>query len=360
MNTKNFYIVIMAGGSGTRLWPISRVNLPKQFHKFSSKRSLLQETFDRIKKLVPIENIFISVVEQIAKTSQDQLPEVSKSNFIIEPDGKNTAPAIGLASSIITLINPDAIIASLASDHTISKVDKFQKVLIDAFNFTQKNPDYLITIGIKPTEPNTGYGYIKFKRKISGQKAYEVSKFVEKPNLENAKKFLISGQYLWNASYFIFKASEMLKMFKSYEINIYNGLKKIIKITETKDNKQDIQRIYSKFPKIPFDTVIAEKHPKQVVFPANIGWSDVGSWASLYELLSKKHSNNNISQGHHIGIDDKNCLVYAQDKLLATVGLEDIIIVDTPDVTLVCNKNRSQDIKNLIEKLKSKGKNKYL
>lgn len=356
----NFYIVLMAGGSGTRLWPVSRAHLPKQFHAFSSKKSLLQETYDRVKDLAPKNNIYISLVENIAKTSQRQLPEIPQENFIIEPEGKNTAPAIGLAAAKIFQKDPEAIIATVASDHTIEKTAQFQKVIGQAASFVKNNPPYLVTIGIKPTEPHTGYGYIKIGRKITDSPVHEVEKFVEKPDLATAQKYLAAGDYLWNASYFIFQAKAMLDNFKQYQNGIYRGLMTIIRGLGTKDEAKIIEREYRAFPKEPIDTAIAEKIKTIGVICADLGWSDIGSWASLYELLAKNTGETNISQGHHVGVGDKNCLVYAQDKLLATVGLEDIIVIDTPDVTLVCNKNKSQQVKDLIEKLKEQGKHQYL
>lgn len=335
----------MAGGSGTRLWPMSRKDSPKQFHNFSSDKSLIQETYDRLKDIVPKENMYVSLVENILETTQKQLPDIPKENYIVEPKAKNTAPAIGLVTATIFKKNPDAIISTIASDHTVKKVGNYQKAIKLSFSFVEKNPKYLTTVGIEPTKPDTGFGYIKKGKKLASQNVFEVEQFVEKPNLETAEKYLKSGKYLWNACYFTFKAGEMLEMFSKYTPEIYKGLRKIL-------NGENVNPIYAKFPLVPIDTAIAEKAEFIAVIPADLDWSDVGSWASLYELLSGNKNGKVISKGHHIGLDDSNCLVYAQDKLLATVGLEDIIIIDTPDVTLICNKKKSQDVKKLIEVLK--------
>jgi len=356
----NFYIVLMAGGSGTRLWPMSRKDKPKQFQKFSSEKSLLQETYERIKDLVPKENIYISLTQNILQESRKQLENILKENFIVEPEAKNTAPAIGLVAAKLFKLNPDAIVATIASDHTVKKVSNYQEAILHFLNFVEKNPEYLAAVGIKPTRPDTGLGYLKLGKKIGQSNLYKVEQFVEKPDLETAQKYLASGKYLWNACYFAWHAGEMLKMFEKYETEIYEGLKNILRGLGQENEKGIIREEYKKFPKVPIDTAIAEKHDKIAVVPADMGWSDVGSWAALYEILAPKTGNHTVSQGHHIGIDDRNCLVYAQDRLLATVGLEDIIIVDMPDVTLVCNKNKSQDVKKLIDKLKEEGKSKYL
>ena len=339
---------------------MSRKLKPKQFHKFSSEKSLLQETYEHAKDLVPRENIYISLTKNILVQSQKQLKEIPVANFIVEPEAKNTAPAIGLVAAKLFKLNPKAIVATIASDHTVEKVSNYQEAILHFLNFVEKNPKYLAAIGIKPTRPETGFGYIKIGKKFPGVQVFAGEKFVEKPDLATAQKYLSSGKYLWNASYFAFRTGEMLKMFEKYAPEIYKGLRNILRVLDKTNEEAIIKKEYAKFPKIPIDTAIAEKVDKLAVVPADLGWSDVGSWASLYDIVAKRMGEHTVARGHHIGIDNKNCLIFAQDKLLATVGLEDIIIVDTEDVTLVCNKNKSQDVKLLLEKLKKEGKEHYL
>lgn len=355
----NNYVVLLAGGSGTRLWPVSRVAKPKQFHCFTSNKSLLQDTYERVKDLVPKKNIFVSLGESILKETQSQIKDIPKDNYIVEPIGKNTAPSTALIAAKLFKKDPQAIIAMVSSDHVVNKVTNYQNTFNNAFNFVKKNPKYLLTIGIKPESPHTGYGYIKIGQKINKSSAHKVEEFVEKPNLETAQKYLKSGKYLWNAGYFVFRADSMIEMFEKYAPKIYSGLKEILSAINTINEKEVIQKEFEKFDKIPIDTAIAEKAENIAVIPADLGWSDVGSWTSLYDLL-KNDKDEIVKRGHHIGVGDKNCLFFAGDKLLATVGLEDIIIVDTADVTLVCHKDKAQDVKSLIEKLKQKGKHQYL
>lgn len=355
----NFYVVILSGGAGTRLWPVSRESMPKQFHKLTSENSLLEETFNRVKVLTSIENIYISLGSKNVAETQKQLKEIKKENYIVEPESKNTAPSIALTTAKIFKKDPTAIIAIISADHTVTKVSNYQAALLKAAHFVEDNPEFLVTIGIKPNSAHTGYGYIKIGRKFQDIPVYAVDEFVEKPDQATAEKYLSSGKYLWNAGYFIYRADKMMGMFENYAPNIYSGLKKILAAIDTTDEKNIIKKVFADFKKTPIDTAIAEKVDKIAVIPADLGWSDVGSWTSVYDLLFDK-KNENVSRGHHVGVGDKNCLFFATDKLLATVGLEDIIIIDTPDATLVCKKDKAQEIKNLIEKLKKEGKEKYL
>lgn len=357
-------VVIMAGGSGTRLWPMSRKSFPKQLQKLVSDKPLIQETFDRIEPVVGTDNIYISTTQGYKEATRKTLIGVEEDNYLVEPSAKNTGPAIGLIAAFFYALDPKTIVATIASDHVVTKNHEFQKILQVAKCAVEKNPKYIITVGLNPTSPDTGMGYIKMGELFSKEdstKIFQVDQFVEKPDLATAKKYLSSWEYLWNASYFIWQAETMMNLFKKYQPEIY---KHLIKIAEAYDKGKAtdelIAKIYESMPEIPIDTAIIEKAKNVLVIPADLGWSDIGSWASLHDVLSTNTGSEVISKGHHIGVDDGNLLVYSGEKMIATVGLDNIIIVDTPDVTFVCNKNKSQDVKKLIEKLKNEGKHLYL
>ncbi|MBI5208244.1 MAG: mannose-1-phosphate guanylyltransferase [Candidatus Firestonebacteria bacterium] len=362
------YAVIMAGGSGKRFWPRSRENLPKQLISVIGKKTMLQETVERLKGLISSENIFIVTNYKHAPVVKNQLTFIPDKNIIIEPMGKNTAPCIGLASIIIERIDKEAAICVLPSDHLITDKIEFQKTLKFAAQIaTEKN--CLITIGASPTKPETGYGYIKFKaegrrQKVEGKNKinseyYEVDKFVEKPNLKKAKYFLQTGNYLWNSGMFVWTVKKILAETETYLPELHKGLTFIKKYLGTKNEKQIIKKVYSKLENISIDYGIMEKAKNIIVIRGNFGWNDLGSWSALYDCTNKNKDLNVIS-GNHIGIDSKGLVVWSPDKLVATIGIDDAIIVETQDAILICKRNRSQDIKNLTDLMIHKGLKKYL
>jgi len=355
----NFYVVIMAGGSGTRLWPKSRLKKPKQLYALINQESMIQNTVNRLLPAVPKENIFIATNREQKTEILKHLPGFSK-NIIEEPFIRNTGPCIGLAS--VLLKDKNAPIAFLPADHYIGKEKEFLKVLKKAVEIAQK--DYLVLIGIRPTDADTGLGYIKInlKSQISNLKsdylAYQVEKFVEKPDKETAKKYLSSGQYLWNAGMFVARPLVILDLFQDLAPKIYRRLKAIQKQPQT------LNQEYEKMENISFDYAIAEKAAaagkKVAVVPGDFAWSDVGNWKKLFEMLSRKEKENIIIGCEHYGVETSGCLIHGTERLVATVGLKDIIVVDTPDVVLVCHKDKAQEVKKIVETLKNKGKEKYL
>jgi len=348
------HVLIVAGGSGTRLWPISRSHAPKQVQAFFGQESLLQQTYQRAVRLVPPERIWVITSKKLEDIIAQQLPDLPRQNILGEPSAKNTAPAIAYGTWQIASRDRNAIIASLPADQHIGLPDVFHQTLEIAFATAEKFPQYIVTIGLTPTKPDTGLGYIKKGKKldtINSQDVYRIAKFVEKPDLAQAKKYLSSGQYLWNAGFFIFLAQTMLDHFDKLEPKILHLVKEYV----NKLNEQTYDRLESK----PIDTAIMEKINQRVVLPAEMEWSDVGNWATLYQVLEKRFGTAQkimSLKGEHQDVGSKECLVIGQKRLVATVGLENIVIVDTDDVILVCNKNKVQDIKTLVDKLKEQGR----
>ena len=355
-------VVIMAGGKGERFWPKSRINLPKQFLSLTDHgKSMIQHTVERVKNLVDIENIYVVTNEMYKNLVSEHIPDIPEANIIIEPAAKNTAPCIGLAAVHIAKKDINSKMIILPSDHLI----KFNEIFIDtlktALDVVEKG-DNLATIGITPNYPETGYGYINFTKGESFKDStniYEVLRFVEKPNLEKAKEYLTSGQYLWNSGMFVWKASTILKNFKEYLPEIYEGLQKIGKSINTGKYEEVLKKEFLNLPSESIDYGIMEKAKNIYVIPGNFGWDDVGSWLSL-ERINKTNQDGNVITGNVISIKTKNTIIQGSDKLIATIGLEDIVVVDTDDVTLICHKNNTQEVKEVINNLKICNRNEYL
>ena len=355
-------VVIMAGGKGERFWPKSRINLPKQFLSLTDDgKSMIQHTVERVKNLVDIENIYVVTNEMYKNLVSEHIPDIPEANIIIEPAAKNTAPCIGLAAVHIAKKDINSKMIILPSDHLI----KFNEIFIDtlkiALDVVEKG-DNLATIGITPNYPETGYGYINFTKGESFKDStniYEVLRFVEKPNLEKAKEYLTSGQYLWNSGMFVWKASTILKNFKEYLPEIYEGLQKIGKSINTGKYEEVLKKEFLNLPSESIDYGIMEKAKNIYVIPGNFGWDDVGSWLSL-ERINKTNQDGNVITGNVISIKTKNTIIQGSDKLIATIGLEDIVVVYTDDVTLICHKNNTQEVKEVINNLKICNRNEYL
>lgn len=365
---KHSYIVIMAGGSGTRLWPLSRKKNPKQFQSFISEKTLIQETFDRAAQVVPKENIFVSTTKEYKQLALEQLPTLTENRLILEPKPRNTAPAIALVSATIAAYDKDAVVATIASDHAIENPAEFARTIDLALTTVAKNRDKLITVGINPTHPDIGLGYIKIGQEFSSSeegRIFVVDAFKEKPDRATAEKYLSSWEYLWNAGYFIFAAESFAKWTKQHSLSLYQAIEKITeyKKSSPSSNEKTLEVLYAETPSEPIDTLIVEKlSPKdRLVIPSSLKWDDIGNWENLYGFLSEKNGEKMITRGKHIDIDGQNSLVYGRDKLIATIGLEDIVIVDTDDAILIADRKQvSEKIKKLLEKLKENGEEKYL
>lgn len=364
------YAIIMAGGTGTRLWPLSRKNKPKQNQCVLGDKTLLQATFARIKKLVQVKNIIITTGRNCLNLICQELPGLSKSNFSTEPSRQDTAPALGLVGMLIEKRNPEAIMVNINSDAYVKDENEYRRILALGEKITRENPEYTVAIGIEPQYPETGYGYIKKGRlfqkvrqteKGKEDEIYYVDSFKEKPVLEKAKKFVESGQYLWNPTLFFWKVKTFIQLLKKYQPKMYAQLSRIQNAVGTKNYASILEKEYKEIEPISIDYAIIEKNKKMLVIPAEFGWSDVGHWQSVQEILANEKGQNVVQAKEFVSIDTENSLIYAPDKkVVAVVGLKDMIVVDSPDALLVCPKSRAQEVKQVVKMLEEKGKGEYI
>lgn len=354
------YNVIMAGGGGTRFWPLSRQAHPKQLLNLSGEDALINETIKRINTLSNKEHLFIVTNEKQMELLKDTVGEMCEhTNVLTEPSSRNTAAAIGYAAFNIMKKHGDGIMCVYPADHYIKNEIEFTNILKKAIKVAKEN-DKLVTIGITPTFPSTGYGYINFdKQFILDNIGYEVVEFVEKPNYEKAKSYVESGKYVWNSGMFVWKVSKILEDFKRYLPKVYDKLKELSEYIATEKEDEMLQKIYHTIPSISIDYAIMERSNDVVVIPGNFGWNDVGSWDVLGAIYPTDEEGN-IKRGESISIDTKDCIVYSEDKLISTVGVKDLIVVSTKDAVMVCKKDKAQDVKKIVDKLKEKDINMYL
>ena len=349
----------MAGGRGERFWPKSRKNLPKQFLSLTNDgKTMIQLTVERILPLVDISDIYISTNEQYRHLVQEQLPNIPNENILCEPVGRNTAPCIGLGAVHIAHKYDDAMMIVLPSDHLIKYSSMFVSTIRDACKVAEENSN-LVTLGITPDYPETGYGYVKFNPDNCVGHAFSVDKFVEKPSYEIAKQYLDSEEYLWNSGMFIWKTSSILEKFKQYTPEIFDGLMKIKASIGTEQGESVLLDEFSKFPSISIDYGIMEKSSNIYIIPGTFGWDDVGSWVAV-ERIQGKNEQGNVVDGNVITIDSKNCIIQGNKKLIATVGIKDLVIVDTEDAMLICEKDSTDQIKAVLENLKICNRNEYI
>ena len=351
--------LIMAGGRGERFWPKSRKNMPKQFLSLTSDgKTMIQLTVERILPLVSIEDIYIATNTDYKALVLKQLPDLPEENILCEPVSRNTAPCIGLGAIHISKKYEDAIMLVLPSDHLIRYNSMFLNVLKDACEVANKDNN-LVTIGITPDYPETGYGYIKFNSNVCEGRSFKVQKFVEKPNLEVAKEYIASEEYLWNSGMFVWKVSSILTYMKELMPETYSGLCSIREAIGCHNQDFMLEKEYHNFPSISIDYGIMEKCDNIYTIPGAFGWDDVGSWLAV-ERIKKTNEYGNVVDGNVITIDSNNCIIEADKKLIATVGVEDLVIVDTEDATLICDKQSANQIKKILENLKICNRNEYL
>ena len=387
------FAVIMAGGSGVRFWPKSRKKLPKQFLRIKGDKTMIQSTVKRIESLVPYQNTIVVTNFLHANTVQSQLPSIPSENIVLEPVARNTAPCIGLAALIVEQKDSDAVMLVLPADHWTNDDRQFCNELKIAAAIAAEK-ETLIAFGIKPSYPETGYGYIQCgKKKIlmpeSGYEIYQIENFREKPDIKQAKEFVESGNFYWNSGTFVWKASAILEEIEKYLPSLHQGLMKVKKILETnkevtaqsceeklpngvvkeksfpkhieqlQKNEEEIDKIFSTFQSKSIDFGIMEKTNRAEVIISQVDWSDIGNWKALENHLPADNSGN-VASKKHILIDTNNSIIEGNERMIAAIGLKDMLVIDTEDVLLICPKERYQEIKNLVEQLKKEGKDEFL
>lgn len=351
----------MAGGIGSRFWPMSRTGYPKQFLDIlNSGKTLIQWTFDRFVNFIPKENIYVVTSQEYINIVKEQLPDIPVDNILGEPSRKNTAPCIAYISFKLQQKDPLASMIVAPADHIILDITEFTKVCLEALTFVNKHNAF-ITLGIKPTYPNTGYGYIQYEQHAITDSVYKVKTFTEKPNLELAKTFVSSGEFLWNAGIFVWKVKTILKAFETYLSEMYEIFAGETDKFNTPEEDKMLQEIYPLCTNISIDFGIMEKADNVYIIPSSFGWSDLGTWNSAYENLEKDNHKNAIAGNNVITINTENCMVHApKEKLILLQGMDDFIVVDTKDVLLVCKKDREQEIKEYVAEVRKSKGDKYL
>jgi len=351
----------MAGGIGSRFWPMSRTNFPKQFLDIlNTGKTLIQATFDRFTSFIPKENIFVVTSNEYVNIVKKQCPQIPLQNILGEPSRKNTAPCIAYISFKLQQLDPKASLIVAPSDHLILDNIAFKKVCLEALSFVNKHNAF-ITLGIKPNSPNTGYGYIQYEQHAVTDNVYKVKTFTEKPNLELAKAFLSSGEFLWNAGIFVWQVKNIITAFEKHLPEMYEVFAAEKEKFNTTEEGKAMQAIYPLCTNISIDFGIMEKADNVYVIPSSFGWSDLGTWNSAYENLEKDYLGNAVAGDNVIVFDSHRNMVHTEnDKLTVLQGMEDFIVVDTEDVLLVCKKDREQEIKEYVAEVKRNKGEKYL
>lgn len=358
---KHHYVVIMAGGIGTRFWPMSRTNFPKQFLDILNiGKTLIQTTFDRFASFIPVENIYVVTSEEYVNIVKSQLPKLPLQNILAEPSRKNTAPCIAYISFKLIQLDPHALMIVAPADHLISDNIAFTKVCLEALSFVKKHNAF-ITLGINPTYPNTGYGYLQYEQPSVSDNVYKVKTFTEKPNIELAKTFISSGEFLWNAGIFVWQVKNILIAFEKYLPEVYELFSAQKDKFNTPEEESALLEIYPFSTSISIDFGIMEKADNVYVIPSSFGWSDLGTWNSAYENLQKDNHENAVTSDNVMLVDTGNCIVHTpKNKLVVLQGLQNYIVVDTGDVLLVCKKEKEQEIKEFVGDVKRQKGDKFL
>ena len=357
-------IVILAGGGGSRLWPMSRNDMPKQFCKLISDKTMFEETLARFKDY-PIEKIYIATTKELLRQVQELVPDFPTKNIIVEPGRRDTGPAMGYAATFLGLLSPDEPIAFIPSDHYIGRNDRFINSIREAEDVIRETGK-MLDISIYPTNPNTALGYTKIgakKFEKNGVEFYEFLAHKEKPDFATAKQYIEDGNYLWHANYYMWTPRKFLEAYEKYAPELSATLKKIALLMKAGNNEEDIKKLYLSMEKISIDYAVTEKmDPTDVlIIQGEFEWKDIGAWDTLHEnLLTKTDERRNLVRGERLNIETSGCIIYGKDnKLIATIGIDDLVIIDTDDALLICPKSRSQEVKKVVTELKERGK-KYL
>ena len=347
------HAVVMAGGAGTRFWPLSRMAIPKQLLSFGGDRSLIQQAIDRLDSLVPVDNISVITNQSLVSAIEDQLPALSSKSIIGEPAKRDTAPCIGLAAGLIAAEDPDATMIVMPSDHIIQPVEAFHEAVTKAHKLVEQDPSRLITFGITPDRPAESYGYIQRGESVNSD-VFRVEQFKEKPVIDTAKQYLDEGGYYWNSGIFVWKARAILEALEQYQPDMILRINRIVQQRGEADFHDVIKREFTAIEGISIDYAVMEHHANVLVIEAPFEWDDIGSWQALSRLFPTD-ANNNTVVGKHVGIQTTNSIIQSsKDHLVATIGVSDLIIVHTEDATLVANKQEEESVRKLVRLLESK------
>jgi mannose-1-phosphate guanylyltransferase len=351
----NTYAVIMAGGVGSRFWPESRQAHPKQFLRVLGEDTLIQNTIQRLNGLIPPERCFVVTHERYVQQTRDQLPAVPEENILAEPISRNTAPCIAYAAARLKKLDPEGVMVVLPADHVIRNVRHFHEVLRVAID-QAREPGSLVTIGVQPTHPETGYGYVQFDSPPEGlpdtPRAYRVLTFAEKPDIGTAERFLDSGDFLWNSGMFIWRVDSILDQLRRHLPDAYDAFDAAGPDLGTEREPEAVSRAFSSCPRISIDYGVMERADSVYVVPGSFGWSDVGDWRAVYELSDKDDAGNTLV-GHAIVHDSSRCYVQGRERLVVLVGIHDAVVVDTRDAVLICHRESTQQVKNIVDYLNS-------
>lgn len=357
--SRPFYAVVPAGGSGTRLWPLSRASRPKFLLPLPGPRTMIQETIERLAPICGASSIFVMTGSAHAAPVARQLVDLPEQQIIVEPMARGSGPAIGLGVALAAHRDPEAVVGSFAADHYVERPDQFVETLRAAIELAEH--DYLVTIGIEPRHPETGYGYIRTGDAIgtfAGLSGNHVSEFKEKPDLQTAERYVASGQYLWNASMFVWKASIFMEELRRLLPSIAAGIDEIVADWDSPERDATMTRVWSTMEDVTIDHGILERSNRVAVVPGGFGWSDLGDWHGVGAIINERNtepSEHVVVDADVIAVDSRNAVVFGNGRQIAIVGLDDVIVVDTLDAVLVCNRSHAQQVKSVVDRLKQRG-----